>query len=185
MPKIIRMAAAAAAFATLGAGAHAGTVEPTFLDDGVRVTDRIEGSQSASFDEQNWFVFDAVAGASVDIDINRLEAALDPIAFLYFGDVSGHDFEGAAPSPLTFLERQDDTENDALGGPWGDPRFTFVAQQTGRFSVRVASFSSGSGVGAAFEVIGTGIAPVPLPASALLLLGGLGAAAGVSRRRKG
>ena len=96
-----------------------------------------------------WFIFDLASDFDVDIDINRTVAAPDLVASLFLGDVTGVDFGGlladdflfgGAFGPLTFIETQDDTEDDDFGGPFGDPRFQ-LNLGPGRYSVLVSALS--------------------------------------------
>ena len=174
-------------------GAQASVI-PTVLSDGVTVIDTVNiEDDSGLLNDSNWFIFHATSGASVDVDINRLVAAPDLCAELYFGDVTGVMFGGLnadcgaanGEPPLVLTDVQDDTEDDAFGGSFGDPRFTFVAADTGIYSLQVHTLNS-SGVGSEFEVIATGIDPINTVAepSMLLLLGsGLIGLAGVRRKR--
>lgn len=130
-----------------------------------------------------WFTFTLTAPTAVDIDINRTVAANDLVASLYRGDITGVDatsygsyfgFGGLWASsfgPMTFVSTQDDTEDDTLGGPYGDPRFV-LNLPAGTYSMVVTSFDSGG-----FTITSN----VPTPAAAALLgLAGLGA---LRRRR--
>lgn len=180
------------AAALMGSAALAAPVSPTTLMDGVAVTETVNiEDDSGLLNDANWFIFFAEAGDLVDIDINRLAAPPDLIAELYFGNVTGLDFgnsnadagSGNASPLLTFLDVEDDTEDDAFGGPFGDPRFTFTAAETGTYSIAVTRFFT-NGANEPFEIIGTGISPtpIPLPASGLLLVGALGGVAAVRRK---
>ncbi|MEM1277374.1 MAG: hypothetical protein AAGH74_12670 [Pseudomonadota bacterium] len=188
----------AAALSLFAAQASA-VVVPTALFDSVTVNQTVTiEDDSGRANNANWFIFDAIAGASIDIDINRLAAPPDLVAGLYLGDVTGLDFGLQRPSQfpsnvqfagLSLLDTEDDTENDSHGGPFGDPRFTLLAPETGRYSVIVATLNS-SGRGNPFEITATGVttvqssdvAAVPLPAAALFLLSALGL--GVILRRR-
>lgn len=99
--------------------------------------------------DSSWFIFDLDSGFDVDIDINRTTAAPDLIASIFFGDVTGIDFGnlladdflfGQDFGALTFIETQDDTEDDAFGGPFGDPRFQ-LNLGPGRYSVLVSALT--------------------------------------------
>ncbi|GFE63532.1 VPLPA-CTERM sorting domain-containing protein [Litoreibacter roseus] len=188
------LAALAVAPVLFGAGfASAATISPTgLLGDGtVNATVNIE-DDSGLLNDANWFTFYATAGQTIDIDINREERRPDLAAELYLGDVTGSDFGTRSGNygtvtplaGLTFIDREDDTEQDAFNGPWGDPRFTFTATDTGVYSFFVVSLNT-QGVGADFSVTATGIDSievVPLPAGGLLLATAL-AGFGIARRR--
>jgi hypothetical protein len=174
-----------------GVPAAAATVSATNISNGTTTTSvsaLYDGALSAS----NVFVFSATAGASVDLDINRLAAPPDLYAVLRFGDIRGTDIGTSTFTDIdttsdvfgtSYVDSADDTEADALGGPYGDPRFTFVAGQTGTYSLFVIALdccSDPGALGSPFEVVASGIAsappaPVPLPAGAVLLVSAIGA----------
>ena len=186
---------------SLWAAQASAVIAPTPLFDGITVTQTVNIEDDTGLaNNANWFVFDAAAGAPLDIDINRLAAPPDLVAAIYFGDVTGLDFGAQRPGRfpgnvlfegLRLFDTEDDTENDAFRGPFGDPRFTFTAPETGRFSLIVASLNS-RGRGNPFEVTATGVsafqtssvAAVPLPAGVVLLLSALGVGAALRRRRR-
>lgn len=188
-----KLCAAAMIVAMSATMASATPVSPFTLYDGITVTQTVNvEDDSGLLNNANWFVFSATAGDLIDIDINRLAAPPDLVSELYFGDVSGLDFGtssanfGAANGAplLSFLLSADDTEDDAFGGPFGDPRFTFTAAQTGIYSFYVATLTAG--IDSPFEVTATGIAPapVPLPAGFPLLAGALGLFGWIGARRR-
>lgn len=186
--------------ASLCAAQASAVVAPTPLFDGITINQTVNiEDDSGLANDANWFVFDATAGSLLDIDINRLTAPPDLVAAIYFGDVTGLDFGAQRPGQfpsnvefegLTLFDTEDDTENDSLGGPFGDPRFTFTAPQTARYSLIVTTLNL-SGRGSPFEVTASGVstfatsqvAAVPVPAGIVLLLSALGLGALVRKRR--
>ncbi len=131
-----------------------------------------------------WFVFTLFGDTDVDVDINRTIADPDLFATLFAGDVTGVDFGGLLADdftgpmdfgPLTFIETQDDTEDDAFGGPFGDPRFQ-TNLGAGTYSIMVTSLN----VGGPFNVT-SNVSFVPEPGTFTIL-----AACGlvVMRRRR-
>lgn len=186
LQKLLASATIVAVSATM---AFASPVSPIALDPGVTVIDTVNVLSNGDRNDQNWFTFSATAGSLIDIDINRRAAPPDLYATLYFGDVTGVDFDTDGSGGLTNAITSDDAENDAHGGPWGDPRFTFTAQSTGTYSFFVTALSccsSPGAVGTAFDVTATGIAPsaVPLPAGLPLLAAALGAFGFARTRRR-
>lgn len=147
----------------------------------------------------DYWIFSGSAGDSVDIDINRTEAAPDLIATLFFGDVTGVDVDTISPNglidglltpsgtfgPLTVIAFADDTEDDAFGGPYGDPRFTLTLPSTGTYSLLVATlFNPGD-----YEIVSTGTfdstpAPVPEPGTWMLMGTGLVGLIGYGIRKR-
>ena len=179
---------AAAIALAVAAPATAATITGVNLTAGT-TSSTVQANHTDPLASGNVFVFSANAGDFVDIDINRLVAAPDLIAVLSFGEIRGVDVGSATWSDVagstdfygtTFLSAQDDTEDDAFGGPWGDPRFSLTLTQTGTYTLFISSLNGG--IGSPFEIVATGIsaAPVsavPLPAGGALLLGALGSVA--------
>lgn len=163
------------ALGALAGAASAQPVTPTALTGGTQgaytVVDFFTPLSSAS-----WFTFSLGAPTNVDIDINRLAAPPDLIATLYAGDITGQDATALGGThgdiyftsfgPMALVNWQDDTEDDAFGGPWGDPRFT-LNLPAGSYSLVVTSLQ---GAGNPFEITSN----VPEPTTlGLLALGGL------------
>lgn len=189
---LLATASAVAAF-----GAAQAAVVPTVLQDGVTVVeDNPFGDDSGLLNDANWFVFSGTAGADVDIDINRLVADPDLFAVLYAGDVTGTDFgtqladDGGIVTDLpglTFLDAEDDTEDDTLGGPFGDPRFVLQLPSSGLFSLVVVRLTPETVEDFPFEITARGIdgsgPVVPIPGAAILMGGALAGFAGVRRKK--
>ncbi|MEM9045043.1 MAG: hypothetical protein AAGC81_10120 [Pseudomonadota bacterium] len=191
MKKLIAIGAMALMLAP-GIG-HATSASPTLLTEGGTVIETLTTTTEDLANDANWFVFDATAGDSLDIDINRRQAAGDLVASLFIGDVTGTDFGSAIVDfivvafggtqisatadeilPLVFLISEDDTEDDAFGGNFEDPRFTQIAPVTGRYSVVVSSFDDATGTGQ-FDITVSGTTTVvPIPAVMPLMLTALG-----------
>jgi hypothetical protein len=124
-----------------------------------------------------WFTFSLDVATNIDIDMNRTSAPPDLFATLFSGDVNGFDataewgdifsagFSGGG-GPLTFVDAQDDTHDDAFGGPFGDPQF-IMNLGPGDYSMLVFSL----GTPGEFTVT-SNIVPAP-GAFAILGLGGL------------
>jgi hypothetical protein len=105
----------------------------------------------------------AQAGDLVRIEVNRLTDSLDPVSAAFFGSVEGEILppdgtfilDADLVLPFTFVASGDDDDPSATGGgPFGDPNYTFVADQTGTYTIIVASFLSDPGV-LEYEVIAT------------------------------
>ncbi|MCI5165227.1 MAG: PEP-CTERM sorting domain-containing protein [Candidatus Electrothrix sp. GM3_4] len=104
----------------------------------------------------DWFVFDydGVDPLQVSFWFDRTVSNLDLVAGLYRGDTTGFDYgsntsslhRNAATynSNLTFIQSQDDTHNDTLGGPWGDPHFA-MNLSADRYSLVLQEFWNGGG----------------------------------------
>ena len=123
-----------------------------------------------------WFTFTLDATTSINIDFNRTSAPPDLVASLYSGDIDGFDAFGFGThrdvwtsnfGPLTFVDLQDDTHDDAFGGPFGDPQFLNTLD-AGTYSIVVSALE---GAGGEFTVT-SNVAPTP-GALAALGLGGL------------
>ena len=164
--------------AVLTASANA-QVTPTGLVVGEQGPFVAGEDDSTLANDSDWFIFTLTSDFDVDIDINRTEAAPDLFATLFEGDVTGVDFGGlladdfTGPNdfgPLTFIETQDDTEDDAFGGPFGDPRFQ-LNLGPGTYSVLVTALSPLEG--GPFTIT-SNVSAVPEPSAfAVLGLGGL------------
>ena len=181
----------------LAAGASAASLEAVSLAPGT-TTATLTATTLGQVSDTNLFVFSGTAGDTIDIDINRLAAAPDLYAMLRFGELRGRDTGDDLFSELfrevyfgtTLTAAADDTEADAFDGPYGDPRLTLTLTQTGTYSLFVSAWgccSDDGAIGSPFEIIAAGISPapdfypVPLPASGVLLVGGLGMIAGWRR----
>jgi len=136
-----------------------------------------------------FFIFQANAGDSITIEVDRAIGDLDPASGVVFGDATGtlfaaltgsSVFDWSGPGLSANLAAGDDNHPPALPGPWGDPFYGFIAGSTGTYTVAVASFAS---AGAPpydmwIQVLGS---TVPTPGSLALL--GLGGLAAIRRRR--
>ena len=136
-----------------------------------------------------WFTFAIAVTTSIDVDIDRTVADPDLGASLYAGDVTGVDFGtnliadvfSSSFGPLGFVERRDDDEDDAFGGPAGDPRFGTLLGP-GEYSILVYSFNGSSGT---FSIDSNveGTAAIPEPSVALVWIGA-GCCVSLRRRRR-
>lgn len=98
----------------------------------------------------DWFVFDSDGLGSTTFYFNRTVAQVDLIASLYSGDTSGFDYEAAGlisgpysqvtiyNTDLTLIDTFDDSHDDLLDGPYGDPDFDLILPK-GRYSLAVFS----------------------------------------------
>lgn len=98
----------------------------------------------------DWFVFDSDGVSSVSFYFNRTVAQVDLIASLYAGDTYGFDYEAAGltsgpysqvdfyNTALTYIGTFDDSHDDFLDGPYGDPDFD-LSLPAGRYSLMVFS----------------------------------------------
>lgn len=182
------------------AGSAWAVVTPVSLSNGVAETGTSLEDDITLANDATFFTFNAEAGADVDIDINRLVAASDLFAVLFFGDVAGADFGGdlldvftftAAGDvfgPLVVVGFEDDTEDDTLGGPFGDPRFTLTLADAGVYTIVVGQLSPDEP--GTFEIIANGILDavdpdvIPLPAAFPLFLAGLAGLRIAGRKKK-
>ena len=177
--------------AAMGSAAMAQPVSPMTLTGGVQISQDVREDDSNAASLGGFWVFTLGAAMDVDIDINRLLADPDLAATLYEGDVTGADMTAFSPDglingilvgsgvfgPLTAIAFEDDTEDDAFGGPFGDPRFT-MNLPAGTYTLMVAALNTDVIGVDAYEVV-TNL--VPAPASLALL--GLGGLVGLRRRR--
>lgn len=136
----------------------------------------------------DWWIFQANAGDSITIEVDRLVAALDPVSAAWQGNATGAAFgnfvdifsSGAGFPQVGF----GDDEDPAFvpGGPWADPLYGFVAPTTGWYTVAVSSFASNPPPqeGYRYQITVTG-STVPAPAG-MAALGLLGLV--VARRRR-
>ena len=133
----------------------------------------------------NWFIFDANAGDEIVITVSREQAAPDLALDFYAGDITGADVTGLLVDDFTFgggdgfaglsfIGTFDDENDDAFGGPFGDPEIAGTLLVGGTFSFVVWAYTDPG----SFSI---DVSIVPAPASAgLLALGGLVA----TRRRR-
>ena len=188
-----------AAFAlsfVIGSAVNADAINPVAMSDGDVATGDVFDDDGTAPASQFWITFFANAGDTVDLDINRTAASTDLFATLAFGDVTGLDdilISGGdldigtsatwtAELGLTFIEDRDDDEDDAFGGPFGDPRFTFVAASTGVYTVAVVSYADPTD-GAQAQANLSITSAIPEPTTSLLVgIGAFGMA--IVRRRK-
>ena len=159
--------------------------------DGLPHVGAVDGTNGvSSVATWSFWTFSANAGDNINIEVNRLVSALDPVSSVVFGDATGTPFASATgtsifdwsgPGLSTVIAFGDDDDPaNVPGGPWGDPNYGFVAGSTGVYTVAVASYASATPGPHAFEIIVTG-STVPTPgALGLLAMGGLVAA----RRRR-
>ena len=135
----------------------------------------------------DWWSFFATAGDNITIDVDRLEANPDMESAAFFAGASLPSdsnpmatlLGGVGPTGTTFVASGDDDEDDAFGGPFGDPLYDFTATDTGWYAVVVGNFL-GAGDGD-YQIVVTG-QTVPAPGSAVALLG-LGGLTMLRRRR--
>ncbi len=100
-----------------------------------------------------WYV-QLEAGTQVTIQVDRIEAALDPALFVIQGSVddplatfgTSIDFGSEAG----FIGFADD-EIPRSDGPFGDPLFTFIVPETGIYTLIVTNYLSGGDHGGDFE----------------------------------
>jgi hypothetical protein len=131
-----------------------------------------------------WWNFFATAGDNVDIEVNRLVGTIDPVSQASqnlapdtnpMTTITG----ATSPAGTVFMGGGDDNEPPNVPGPFGDPRYGFVAPGTGMYSVVVGNFLGGTaGAPGDYSITVRGITPEP--ASFALL--GIGALALLRRR---
>jgi len=152
--------------------------------------------------------FSAPAGRVIELTVQRINGAMDPLMGLWLGleadtdnyakpaDLPAKISAGTATIVDTGLGR-DSLHNTQIGsgddqipppvpGPFGDPQITLALSVTGDYTVAVADWGWSLGFGTPRDfnyVIGLrDITPVPLPASVLMLLTGLLFLLGLARR---
>ncbi len=170
------------ATAAITATASANVVNATALSVGTSGPFVVGDYGTTNLNDLTWFTFTLDATTNVNIDFNRTSAPPDLVAGLYSGDINGFDASGfgthadvifSSFGPLTFLQLQDDTHDDAFDGPFGDPQFVETLD-AGTYSIVVSAFQ---GAGASFTVTSN----IPTPgALAAVGFGGLM----VTRRRR-
>jgi len=108
---------------------------------------------SANPDHSDFWYVQLEAGTVVTIQVDRIEAALDPALFV---------FQGAIDDPLDYFGTSIDfgSEEGYIGfaddeiphpGPFGDPLFTFTVPETGLYTLIVTNYLSGGDHGGDFE----------------------------------
>src|SRR5690606_28195450 len=106
------------------------------------------GGQTVPSSWHLW-TFEAIAGDFINISVSRTSAVLDPVSSAFFGNANGAAFapagtfildevaiQNAIPG-LVFAAEGDDDVDDPFGGPFADPNYSFVAANTGTYSVFV------------------------------------------------
>jgi hypothetical protein len=138
----------------------------------------------------DYWSFDALAGDTITLKADRLDAEADLIMSLFFGAATDTDqfINFFTSFDLEFVEFADDVNPSPLGGPFLDPEFTVTLTQSGTYTVLVAEHPSDDSPPGPYPytITLTSAAPVPEPTTfAMFGLGGLGLAFGALRRRFG
>ena len=171
--------AALAALAIGGPATAAPIVYEGTLQNGVTVNGvnmQVAGNQNNPVGADYW-QFQANAGSLVTVFGDRLAGHYDMAFWIHSGlyaDTNDISFGGAG-----FIAFGDDQDPPNIGGPFGDPRSTFVAPVTGWYTVAVTNFLSNNQPPNPYALTATGV-PEPMTLSLL----GLGLAAAAVRRRR-
>lgn len=103
------------------------------------------GPSSPSTSDSDYWLFEATAGSTITIDVDRTEASLDPAMWIFEGVVDPADLGAFIdPSDPGFVGFADDNDPSAVSGPFGDPSFSFTAPADGTYTAIVTDFASGS-----------------------------------------
>lgn len=179
---MVRSILGASLLMALAGAAHADVIAPMAdLTDGtVHVGNFVSGVDNFT-EPSAWrvYTFQANAGDNITIRVTRLTAMVDPIAFAHQGDLTGMDVpvglyfaDELDDFGLTFVAYGDDSVDDPLGGPFGDPLFNFAAPATDTYTVITHMYGNYEG-NPGYEIQVTG-STVPAPgAMAIGLVGGM------------
>jgi hypothetical protein len=107
----------------------------------------VSGNTNVNPAAWTYWTFCAMAGDSIQWEVDRLVDELDPVASVVLGDLEGAAFAGTIfDDPLMGLpvvSFSDDADPPFTGGgPFGDPNASFIAPVTGTYTIAVSSFSS-------------------------------------------
>ena len=134
--------------------------------------------------QTDFWRFNGVAGDTVTISATRGATGLDPAFSLYFGTTTADEggfLNDADWGGLQFLTFADDEIDHP--GPGGDPTLSgYVLPVTGGYTIALGGFQSTTG-GAYSYSLSMISQPIPEPAAAWLMLGGLLVVGRLANRR--
>ena len=134
----------------------------------------------------DYWLFEATAGANVDIFADRQAGHFDPSFWIFSGMFADTNQFGASfdSGDAGFIDFGDDEDAPNIAGPFGDPHVFFVAPSTGLYTIAVTNFLSNSGPPNPYTLQGNNINPSAIPEPASMLLLGSGITGLVAARRR-
>jgi len=106
--------------------------------------------QQGRIQDADFYSFDSLAGRIVDIEVHRLDSAMDPIMFILDGTIADSaDFVAA----VIARAHNNNGIPHGVGGNFADPKLTIVIPADGTYSLVVADlFGAGPGPSVDYEI---------------------------------